>query len=456
MTLVIPAPEGKAYLPYQLDGIEYIVNHRGTLLADEMGLGKTVQAIGAINALSHNVETFRALVVCPTFLAINWRNELDAWLVRTHGFRFVDIATYPMLHKTAMQFYDLLIVDEAHYVKNESAQRTQYLKNVARWCKRIVLMTGTPVDGKPLELWPLLQIVAPDEFDPSGKVRMRNKVTKRLEYRAVESGGGAGFQFFVKRYCDAKIVRHGRSEMAGHWDYSGASNVYELQRRLKETCMIRRMKKDVLPELPSKRRRVVVLPSPANVDDSDLIPVLTYDNYEKAIAALYSDKVLFTEWSKRRKEQGILKVSQVVEYVSNILEGTQKLILFAHHGDVIDGIAHALSALDVRTVVVTGATHVADRGAAVSSFQQDPAIRVFLGSIGAAGVGLTLTAASHVVFAETSPNPKDMTQAEDRAHRITQVNSVLVDILVYDRSLDARMCKIVVRKQAVSNAVLGD
>jgi SWI/SNF-related matrix-associated actin-dependent regulator 1 of chromatin subfamily A len=429
-----------------------------------MGLGKTVQAIGLINA-DPNIK--KVLIVCPKSLKLNWLIEIEEWLVKRGTFS-VDVVTYEGISKIGMAFYDLLIVDEAHYVKNEGSLRAQRILNAAKWVKRVLLLTGTPMESRPMELWTLLRIVDPKEWDPAGTIKRRDKQTKRLVSTKVGDGENAGFWAYAKRYCDAKQVKHGKgnSDKNWHWDFSGASNLAELQIRLRSGCMIRRLKSDVLKQLPSKRRRIIVLPSVGEGDD-DLMPNLTFENFDAAVRKLYSDKVLFEEYSKRRLAQGLAKVPQVVEYVMSALEGEQKVILFAHHGDVIDGLKtgidaglsspsneYALNLLTGYSHVITGKTHVADRGKAVHDFQNDPLCRVLIGSIGAAGVGLTLTAASHVIFAELDPVPGKMTQAEDRAHRIGQEECVLIDHLVWDRSLDSRICKILVRKQAVLSAAL--
>jgi SWI/SNF-related matrix-associated actin-dependent regulator 1 of chromatin subfamily A len=456
---IIPAPEGKSYLPYQEEGIRAIVSRytlgmKGNLLADDMGLGKTVQAIGVINA---EPDIQKVLIICPKSLKLNWLSELDEWLVKQTTVA-IDVVTYEGLPKIGMKFYDLMIVDEAHYVKNEGSLRTQRILHAAKWSKRVLLLTGTPMESRPMELWTLLRLADPKDWDPAGWLKRKRKYAGGFESVKVSEGENAGFWTYAKRYCDAKQVKHGKgnADKNWHWDFSGASNLAELQVRLRAGCMIRRLKSEVLKQLPSKRRRVIVLPSIGEGDD-DLMPNLTFENFDAAVRKLYSDKVLFEEYSKRRLAQGLAKVPQVVEYVMSALEGEQKVILFAHHGDVIEGLKTGIdTALGESgyTHLITGKSHVADRGKAVYDFQNDPNCRVLIGSIGAAGVGLTLTAASHVIFAELDPVPGKMTQAEDRAHRIGQEECVLIDHLVWDRSLDSRICKILVRKQAVLSAAL--
>jgi SWI/SNF-related matrix-associated actin-dependent regulator 1 of chromatin subfamily A len=249
----------------------------------------------------------------------------------------------------------------------------------------------------------------------------------------------------------------------------------ELQRTLRETVMVRRLKKDVLTELPPKRRQVIELPAnglarvvekeqraearwaeeinrlkaerdfaSANADEAA---------YEAAIARLREARQAeFTELSRLRHEGAIAKLPKVVDHCLELLEAVDKLIIFAHHHDVVAGLMDELK--DFNPVRLTGEDSQAARDAAVQSFQNDPTTRVFVGSIQAAGVGLTLTAASTVVFAELDWVPGNMSQAEDRLHRIGQNDAVLVQHVVLDGSLDAKLAKTLVRKQAILDAAL--
>ncbi len=442
--ITLPAPPGKSYLPYQEAGIRYALGARGTLIADEMGLGKTVQAIGIINASPAGA----VVIVCPAGLKTNWRYELDNWLVDSK--RDIIILSYYEAGKF-VKLVDvnitILIVDEAHYIKNPDSRRSQVITELAKKANRVLLLTGTPMENRPVELWPLLKIVCPEKWDPA--ITRIGTITQ--DQRQSHPGEGPNFWTFAKRYCDLKKTsfRFG-TRFRKVWDFSGASNLTELRKRLRETCMVRRLKQDVLPELPEKCRQVFVLPS--NQPDDGYLASLTFENYERAIAELTSSKVKFEEFSRRRHEEGMDIVDDALVFLRDALDETQKIIVFAHHIDVIERLASGLTAEFDKAdyaVKVTGGTHVADRGAAVKAFQEDPLCRVFIGSIGAAGVGITLTAATLVVFVELTPVPGQMTQAEDRAHRIGQKNFLLVKILVKNHSLGARLAKIIVRKQAV-------
>ncbi len=257
VAMALPCPDGLSYLGYQRAGIAYAIGRQGTIIADEMGLGKTIQAIGVINATS---EVKTVLVVCPASLKHNWAREVRKWSSRPTNVHIVngkrppsedkevqvDIINYDILHKLDEKVgFDLLVCDEAHYVKNGKAKRTKALHALARRCKRVVLLTGTPILNKPVELWSLLQVAAPTVWDPPGVVKGK----------AVGAGDGAGFFGFAKRYCGARQEQVSRDRLV--WLFDGATNLAELQERLRATCMVRRLKSDVLAELPPKRRQVI-------------------------------------------------------------------------------------------------------------------------------------------------------------------------------------------------------
>lgn len=444
--ITIPAPPGKAYLPYQEKGIRYMLGGTGTILADEMGLGKTVQAIGTLNAL----QALNVLIVCPAGLKLNWQNELAEWLVPLPRGQAVHVASY---HEAKIYVehpeWDLLIVDEAHYIKNPQAQRSQTIKALAKRAKRTILLTGTPIENRPIELWPLLQIACPEKWDPPNPLPVK---VMAPESRKTHPGEGPNFWEFARLYCDLKrsyFPARGRQQSA--WDFSGASNLDELRAKLRETCMVRRLKKDVLTELPEKTHQVIVLPS-KGIDDSALFPEMTEENYDRIIRKLTADKAEFAEFSRKRHEQALAMLDEFIKFIEDQLDSSGKIVIFAHHTDVIEGLAEALDPHN--PVTIMGSTPMAERDGAVRRFQEDKGCRVFIGAIGAAGVGITLTAASHVIFVELDPVPGRMAQAADRVHRIGQREAVLIQYLVANRSLSARMAKILVKKQKVIGQAL--
>jgi SNF2 family DNA or RNA helicase len=458
----IPSPAKLAYLPYQKAGIEFALNREGTLIGDEMGLGKTIQALGVINADS-SIKT--VLIVCPASLKLNWLKESKAWLTRAFRIATVSgtewdnkanfvIINYDVVAKNHQHIHakvwDLVILDEGHYCKNPKAQRTIAL--FGKWdkdpekikpavkAKRKIVLTGTPILNRPIEAQPVLGFLSPKEF--------------------------GNFWRFATHYCGAYQGQYG-------WDFTGATNLDELQRKLRTTIMVRRMKKDVLKELPPKRRQVIEIPSDscsalikreqdgivkwekdlANLRDIMEMAKLLEDQdaYAEAVAELrHAQGVAFEEMAAVRHAIALEKVSYVVEHLSNTEE---PVVLFAHHRDVVERLINELTKIGKRCVKVIGGMTDQAKQAAVDAFQAGKA-DVFVGNIKAAGVGITLTRSSHVVFAELDWVPANMSQAEDRTHRIGQTESVLVQHLVLEGSLDQRMATALVNKQDIADKSL--
>lgn len=456
----IPVPDGLALLPFQKAGVQYAAQRPNALIADEMGLGKTLQAIGVSNM---DPTVRNVLIICPASLKINWAREWAKWDVKALSVGIANgalpstnvvILNFDVLKKHIAAIHarawDLLIVDEAHYLKNSKAQRTALVlgkwdRDPAKVIKAIVasrrlMLTGTPILNRPIEAWGIIHSLAPETF--------RN------------------WRTYAVRYCAGVETEYG-------WDVTGASHLSELQDLLRSTIMVRRLKKDVLTELPAKRRQVIELPdltgavaaedAVTNAIEAKLeslrvaVELAKADDeatYETAVRALRNGTMAaFTEMARLRHDTAIAKLPQVIDHLTNILEETDgKIICFAHHHDVIDQLVSTFHG----NVVVTGETKMVDRQAAVDRFQTDPTCRLFIGNIQAAGVGLTLTASAHVVFAEIDWVPGNLSQAEDRAHRIGQRDSVLVQHLVLEGSLDATMAKRVVEKQEIIDKALDD
>jgi SWI/SNF-related matrix-associated actin-dependent regulator 1 of chromatin subfamily A len=445
--LEVPAPAGLAYLPYQRAGIAYALDRPSTLFADEMGLGKTIEALGVVNA----DEGIRSvLIVCPASLKLNWKRECERWLVRPMRAALVAktwpeeaevvILNYELLGKWQARLqreWDVLIADECHYVKNKDALRSKRLYAIG--ARRKLFLTGTPILNRPIELYPIVSHLVPDEF--------------------------GHFWTYARRYCKPMRTNFG-------WDFNGAAHLDELHQRLRGTTMIRRAKADVLPDLPPKRRQVIELSS-EHLARLIARETAAWDEHKQSLSELRGrgrsapiDAVAattelaelrkranaaFGELAKLRQETALAKVPMVVEHMRNSIEGSGKLVVFAHHREVI---AQLAAPFEDAVVTLTGADRLEARQAAVDRFQSDPDCTLCIGSITAAGLGLTLTAASHVVFAELDWVPAHLTQAEDRTHRIGQKDSVLVQHLVLQDSLDARMVRTLIKKQRVVDQVV--
>lgn len=475
--LEVPAPAGLSYLPYQRAGVDYMLQRLsakkpGVILADEMGLGKTVQICGLLNAAP---ALSTALIICPKSLAINWQRELTKWLVAERPVGRVGsgpgweacpilIASYEQAKNPKFRSllegraWDLVAVDEAHRVKNKTraltaaqkraqveagevdakgqakvkrvaVQRTEATVAMLKRATFRALLTGTPFENRPVELFPLLQIADPETWDPRGK----------------------GFFSFAKRYCNAHQQQVSRTRTV--WVFTGHSNEAELQERLRSSCVIRRLKADVLKELPAKRRQIIEL----EVSDGEVRKLerelAAGETFAEAALRLAGDPAGFESASQVRIALGVAKAPFVAEYVRELIAGgSGKVLVGAWHQQVIAALAGELS--DLGVVVVSGAHSMAQRQAAVDAFQGEGGPQVFIGQIAAAGVGLTLTRSSTCVMAEEPWTPAEVTQFEDRLHRIGQRDSVNVHHLVIAGSMEAYMVKVIVAKQEIADRVL--
>ena len=474
--LDIPVPAGLSYYPFQKAGIAYAHARENTLCGDEMGLGKTIQALGLIN-LDPTIK--RVLCVVPASLRLNWLHEAKRWLVRDFNFYVAEtgdpipddatfvIVNYEKVRPSAKsgevvyeslfsRTWDLLVVDEVHKLKNSRAQQTKAI--LGYWDKKKKLqvegliykarkkffISGTPIMNRPIEIQPLLGALSPKEF--------------------------GNWLYFAKRYAGAYQNRWG-------WQVGGATNLPELQDRVRATCMVRRLKKDVRLELPNEVRQIVRLPV-NGAGKQVQAELAAYANYELQISALRAEaaarlaagdaaayaqavaslsnvnRAAFTEIAELRHATALAKAPKVIEFVDLALEDNDdhKVVVFAHHKDVI---AEFKAHWGASAAVVTGDVKLSDRDAEVKRFQTDPTCRVFVGSIQAASVGFTLTASNHVVFAELDWVPANIAQAEARVARIgQQADSVLFQHLVFDGSLDAKMATELVEKEATIRAAV--
>lgn len=454
-TISVPAPAGLTYLPYQLAGIDYAVRRENCLIADEMGLGKTIQAIGIINY----TRPTRVLIVCPAVVKINWQRELQKWLVVKTPVTVVNgnwppedrgiiIINYDILSKYVAQItaapWDIVIYDESHYLKNPKTARTKIALSIPA-VKRLFL-TGTPILNRPVELHPIL--------------------------RAAGVDWAQNWFYFVRRYCAGKQTKWG-------WDVSGTSNQTELGEKLRASIMVRRQKADVLLELPEKRREIFLLP--ANGASAEIAAEKSaWEKYEQktaaaratlaacrrekqtdtedyrlAVAGMKTCLADFAEIARLRHQTALKKVPTIVDITAETVDSAGCVVVFAHHTDVIDGIIAGLTDRVISAEKITGETPVEKRQEIIDRFQAGK-IHVLVGSTRACGVGITLTRASNVIFTELDWTPAAISQAEDRLHRIGQKNAVLVQLCVYDNSIDSLIAKKIVEKEEIIEEILED
>jgi SWI/SNF-related matrix-associated actin-dependent regulator 1 of chromatin subfamily A len=436
--LRVSAPPGLEYRPYQVAGIQYMLSHPLSINADEPGLGKTIQTAGLINALDDQVK--RILVICPAYLKLNWRDELRKWLTTSHlvmvddesylvGDRGIWITNYERITKLLDERelevnFDLVVCDEAHYLKNPKALRTKVILEQVK-SKRWVFLTGTPVLNRPIELWPLLRIV--------------------------DRGGlGRNWRDYVVRYCAGRKGRWG-------WEVNGASNTEELGQLLKQRCMIRRRKQDVLKELPPKVRATVWL-SGDNIArvvarEQEVLARLIAE-YGSLRNLLASPKLpAIEELTKLRRDLALAKVPHAADLIADYHEESGSIVAFTWHREAAELLTAALRKAGLKSVCVHGGMSVEDRHEVVRRFQNGE-IDVLVGTIAAMGTGVTLTRASRVVFLELPWQPGVLIQAEDRLHRIGQQDAVLCNYLLAEGSVDAEIYSMILEKDKIVGGIL--
>lgn len=419
-------------LPFQSVGVKFIEKAGGkALVADEMGLGKTIQALAYLRL---HPEIRPALIVCPASLKLNWRNEAIKWLDTTDKVSVINgtiesnksvyIINYDILIKYETQLknmnFKIAILDESHYIKNSKAKRTEATSNITKDIPNRILLTGTPVLNRPKELFTQLNIIDPIAYPK--------------------------FTTFAFRYCNPENTGYG-------WDFNGASHIEELNERLK-TTMVRRTKDQVLRELPDKRHQIMILPL-SNAEEYrkahyDFIKWLRETSDIEAVSkAKDAEHLVRIEALKQLSVKG--KMFSIIENIYNFLESGKKLVIFAHHKNIIEQLM--IEFKDV-AVSLTGETSMENRQKAVDDFQHKPEVKLFVGNLQAAGVGITLTSASDVMFLELPWTLSQLSQAEDRLHRIGQKNAVNVIYMIGENTVDIDIIELLEKKSKVINAVI--
>lgn len=425
----------KKLYPFQEGGVARILGAfdrgrengpKGIFLADEMGLGKTVQVARALSSLPGN-----SAVIAPASLVPTWLEELEDSDVKAARFPKIarcTVGSYgdapKMCCNAKLEHLTTLVVDEAHLVKNHEAVRTQWVHELAKRALFRIPVTGTPIFNHPRDLWTNLILVNPGLWGPPDT---------------------QGFLKFAARYCDSKkVFRWFGKRRVEQWDHSGAANLLELREKM-EPEMLRRTKAAVLPQLPDKVRQVVSLPSTGNERvERKLV------RFDDALFRKWSEPGLFAQLAELRHQTAREKIPHVLDYIAEVLEGREKIVVFAYHVDIVEGLRKRLDRYGV--ACITEKQTPEQRHAAAKEFQTGSA-RILLGSLVVASAGFTLTAADLMLFVELSFNPGEMLQAEDRIHRIGQSRSVLIQYAVTERSIDEHVARLLVKKQGVIEEV---
>lgn len=464
--------------PHQQEGVAFLVEHQKAILADEMGLGKTRQAILAALQITKG-----GIVLCPASLKTNWAREIllvdpDANIAiadaaATYHYNTGDgyssnwyIANYDIADRERIGseigafMPTTLILDEAHYIKSSSTNRTKAALRYADMASAVFLLTGTPILNRPMELYTLLEAIDhPLAFTKDGKpnwygyARRYCAAYQREFWRIVKDKSG-------KVVIDPSTGRPMRRKFS-FLDTSGASHLDELAEKL-STAYLRRTKEILGDKLPAK----II----------DNVPIEIAPEYRKAYESAWDDYMTYLQNAPEGSEKKDLgnidlarhiieinklkqvasrgKVPHVVEAAAEIIENGEKVIIFTQYKETLANIVAELKARKIRGVKLSGDDNAQARQTAVDYFQHKDEIKAFVANIKAGGVGLTLTAASTVLFADMEWTPALHSQAEDRAHRIGQNRLVNVHYYVAKETVDEDIVDLLGKKQQVITKVL--
>ena len=423
-------------LNHQKEAIEKLVGNDKFILADDMGVGKTTSA--TIAALETNAK--KVLIICPASLKINWEREIRNYTDRSificEGKNFslehdFVITNYDILKN----FYDLkdkdnsfigkfkpelIIIDEAHYIQNGQAQRTKLVNHFSKKADTLWLLTGTPMTNRPMNYFNLLQLI--------------------------ESPVAQNWMAYAIRYCQGYQFKAGNRKI---WNVSGASNLEELRDRTSKQ-VLRRLKTEVL-DLPEKIITPVYLRLRSKLYEGLMGEY--FDWYRTKGEESKSLTIQFTKLMKVRQVIAEEKIEHTIELAQNIIDQEKKVIIFTNFTDTLNRIADHFGKQAVR---LDGSSSKPQRQYAVDQFQENDKIKVFVGNVKAAGVGLTLTAAESVIINDLSFVPGDLSQAEDRAYRYGQKNNVLVYYPIFENTIEGSIYDIVNSKKSVIETVMGD
>ena len=464
----------KTLMPFQFGGVSFLDYNKGRgLIADDMGLGKTMQALAYLQL---HPEKRPVIIVTPASLKLNWKHEAITWLSKPEiqVLSGTDI-TIPLLGQIIVINYDILyawvstllkikpkvcIFDESHYFKNNKAKRTKAVMRLAKNIKHVIALSGTPIVNKPMEFFNVLKLIDPYLFPNRW--------------------------LFGQRYCGAKNNGWG-------WTFDGSENAEELHQILTSSVMIRRRKKDVLKELPDKVFSMIPMElenqNDYNLAEVDFVKFIqgtvdtevkslerklanqldsfmkehgieeydfgTHTLNEEKVKELKREKVsninVLTEIEALKQLAVKGKMKQTINWITDFLESGEKLVIFANHKFVINQLMEEFGKVAVK---IDGSVSIQKRHKVVEEFQTNKNIRLFVGNIKAAGVGLTLTAASNVAILELPWTSGDLIQATDRCHRIGQKDTVNVYYLLAAGTIEEKIAKLLDTKQKILDAIL--
>lgn len=440
--------------PYQSKGVARGLQLKCFINGDEQGLGKTVQSISTLYVAEKQGEvTFPCLVVCPASTKINWQREWHQWTEKKAivldnknkdvwhrfwemGVADVFITNYESLKKFFVDsmppkgrmrnsmdiklnertsLFKSIIIDESHRCKDTKTQQTKFALRIAMGKEWRILLTGTPVVNKPIDLFPQIAIM--------GHLK--------------KFGGSKGYKM---RYCEGGL---------------GASNLRELNYLLNKNCFFRREKKDVAKDLPEKQRQTILCDITTRLEynkaKNQFVKYLEEQGWDdKEIAKKLRGEIM-VKMGELKRISALGKLAEVKEFVQEVLDSGEKLILFCSLHAIVDAVLKEFP----EAVTVTGRDNTEQKQANIDAFQNNPDKKLIVCNIKAAGVGITLTASSRVAFIEYPWTYADCVQCEDRAHRIGQKNNVMCTYFLGQKTIDEQLFEMIQSKATMANTITG-
>lgn len=426
---------------HQRAAVEYVMETRRSFICDDMGLGKSITAIAALEADG----AYPAVIMCPPNLTLNWLAEYKKWLpertveVVRNRKSFPDNYDVVVIGHSNIDFFQEelknhngYVLDESHAFKNFDAKRTKAAIKITKNGSMVLCLTGTPITNRPAEFAPQLQILG----------------------RLNDFGGKIGYWRY---YCA------GYKDQWNRWNVGGASHLDELNDRLRSTCMVRRRKEDVLDDLPPvlhNRQIIEVNLVEYRKAEADIVRYVTERAKQIALelgvspgAAAVRAKMAaesqehLVKISVLRRLAALAKFDAVVSMVDELRDEGRKVVIAAHHRDVVSALADRFGGLKIQ-----GGMSTEEVEADKARFQTDPSADVITISMEAAKTGHTLTAAADVVFVEMPWTPADVDQTYSRCHRIGQKGTVTAHYVLAAETIDTRIYDLIERKRDVVDA----
>ena len=431
-------------------------NKNSLLIGDDRGLGKTIQSLKVIK---YNPQSNNTIIICPSYLKINWACEIEKWLnfkdyiiiksskditkmnelfntknnKLTSNDKNILIISYELFARNILDnikdnvLFDTLILDEIQYIKNTAAKRT---KNIVKFINKhikdnmIIGLSGTPLWKEAEDGYQVFKLFAPDFF-PFKKS-------------------------YVDRYCNYTLKNINGKKFKV---ITGMKNTDDLGERIRRLLMIRRNKDDVLPQLPPKQRSMFYIELTNEYIkemSNDIVDMILNFKFSKGMDYLKIEEAI----ANFKKEVAMTKIDPVVKQIEDIINEGESVVVFFHHRDVGFKLEETLNSKGIKNVLFIGGLNDNERKERLEKFEND--CNVFLGSIRACGLGLNLVKANNIIFIEYDSSPNWTLQCEDRCFRMTQTKTVNINYVVVRNTIDEDMVSILINRSQMIDRVMMD